>query len=111
MVTTIVLACLILAALVAVIVTCNRSLCILRHVEQFVQDCEEAAEEEADRILEKEKDCDEWLCACGHYQEDAFHCDCCGAEPPWGCPCETCQSPDEDDEEFWAPDYEGEAIP
>lgn len=106
----IVLACLILAALVAVIVICNRLLRILRHVEQFVFDCEEAEEEEADRILDEEES-DAWLCDCGHYQDDGLHCDVCGREPPWGCPCEACQSPDDDDEEFWEPDYEEERVP
>jgi hypothetical protein len=33
----------------------------------------------------------EWLCVCGHYQDDGFHCDECGREPPWGCDCSFCQ--------------------
>ena len=32
-----------------------------------------------------------WLCTCGNYQEDDFHCSECGAEPPWGCACDDCQ--------------------
>lgn len=29
----------------------------------------------------------DWLCPCGHYQEDGNHCSECGLEPPWGCDC------------------------
>lgn len=29
-----------------------------------------------------------WICACGHYQEDNWHCSQCFREPPWGCPCD-----------------------
>jgi hypothetical protein len=29
----------------------------------------------------------DWLCPCGHYQEDGGHCSDCGKEPPWGCDC------------------------
>lgn len=44
-----------------------------------------------------------WICNCGAYIENAFHCPSCGAEPPWGCPCESCESVDEEDEgmSFW----------
>lgn len=43
-----------------------------------------------------------WLCRCGHYIEDGIHCPKCGSEPPWGCPCDLCDSPDmTDDPEFW----------
>jgi hypothetical protein len=41
-----------------------------------------------------------WLCHCGHYQEDGLHCDCCGAEPPWGCPCDGHEADDPDEEGF-----------
>lgn len=39
-----------------------------------------------------------WLCICGHWQDDDFHCSVCGGEPPWGCPCDMCQSAGWDDE-------------
>jgi hypothetical protein len=32
-----------------------------------------------------------WVCSCGHYQEDNFHCSKCGNEPPWGCDCCYCE--------------------
>jgi hypothetical protein len=39
-----------------------------------------------------------WLCGCGTWMDHSFHCDGCGAEPPWGCPCDVCsEPPDEDD--------------
>jgi hypothetical protein len=48
-----------------------------------------------------------WLCTCGHFEESAFHCPACGAEPPWGCPGECCQSPEgEGDEEYGEPEYD-----
>lgn len=60
-----------------------------------------------------EEDC--WLCPCGDFIEDGMHCDC-GREPPWGCPCNSCQdgpehSDDCDCEEClesaaWMPDFE-----
>lgn len=28
-----------------------------------------------------------WLCECGQYQDDEWHCSACGREPPWGCDC------------------------
>lgn len=40
---------------------------------------------------------DSWYCNCGYYSEDGFHCPICRAEPPWGCPCSMCESPDEYD--------------
>jgi len=47
-----------------------------------------------------------WLCHCGNYVEDGLHCDLCGAEPPWGYPCEGCQSAgwgeeEDEDEDYW----------
>lgn len=107
-----VLACLILLELGVLIVMCNRWFRILRHIERFVTDCEEAAEEEADWLPDEDDESwAEWLCDCGHLQEDDLHCDVCGGEPPWGCPCEACECRDEDDEEFWEPDHEGERVP
>ena len=31
-----------------------------------------------------------WLCTCGHWQNDDFHCELCGNGPPWGCDCGSC---------------------
>lgn len=45
-----------------------------------------------------------WLCTCGNYQEDGFHCDVCGNEPPWGCDCSMCNDSDEDDDEYYSYD-------
>lgn len=45
-----------------------------------------------------------WLCDCGNWQEDDFHCADCGALPPWGCDCSFCDCPedecDEDDDDL-----------
>lgn len=47
-----------------------------------------------------------WMCNCGHWQTDGFHCFKCGAEPPWGCDCSLCQDKAWDEEDvsdydFW----------
>ena len=49
-----------------------------------------------------------WLCDCGAFIEDGLHCPRCGAEPPWGCPCELhdLDAP-EDDYDPWS-DYSPE---
>lgn len=36
-----------------------------------------------------------WLSVCGHYIEDGLHCPDCGEEPPWGCPCDICETAQE----------------
>lgn len=47
-----------------------------------------------------------WICACGDYTEDGSHCLTCGRQPPWGCPCDGCQSPDpEDHDDYGWEDY------
>ena len=46
-----------------------------------------------------------WLCTCGHWQEDDFHCALCGEHPP-GCDCDTCNEPYGDDEIFYDDDEE-----
>ena len=56
----------------------------------------------------------DWLCICGHYQEDGLHCDSCGREPPWGCDCSACQDRETEDapDEWlysWA-DYPGQLL-
>ena len=33
-----------------------------------------------------------WLCSCGSVSEDGYHCESCGDEGPWGCPCEECET-------------------
>lgn len=45
------------------------------------------------RLLEKEEERsrNSWLCDCGNWIEDGLHCEMCGREPPWGCPCSWCQ--------------------
>jgi hypothetical protein len=55
-----------------------------------------------------------WICTCGNYEESAFHCSLCGAEPPWGCDCGACSDPcdwEEGDYEEWdddlADEYDG----
>jgi hypothetical protein len=50
---------------------------------------------------------DHWMCSCGNFVEDGMHCDICGCEPPWGCPCEGCQSAGWDDEEEYEEFYHG----
>lgn len=40
-----------------------------------------------------------WLCGCGHYEESGFHCSHCGAQPPYGCDCSTCQDSEREYEE------------
>lgn len=48
------------------------------------------------------EDLDCWTCACGSEIDDGLHCDECGAEPPWGCPCGWCQDRAEREEfESW----------
>ncbi len=37
-----------------------------------------------------------WLCNCGNWIDDSYHCPLCGAEPPWGCPCGGCEERDND---------------
>lgn len=37
-----------------------------------------------------------WLCNCGNWIEDGLHCQCCNAQPPWGCPCSWCDGEDRD---------------
>lgn len=37
-----------------------------------------------------------FVCPCGNYIEDGYHCENCGAEPPWGCPCSFCQDGDDE---------------
>lgn len=45
-----------------------------------------------------------WLCNCGAWLDHDFHCDHCGAEPPWGCAC--CEdSEDEGRDDYDADDY------
>ena len=39
-------------------------------------------------LPEPPPDIEGWICGCGNIQDDEFHCDTCGAEPPWGCPCD-----------------------
>jgi hypothetical protein len=39
-----------------------------------------------------------WLCSCGHWQDDDFHCEHCGEQPPWGCDCDACNASYEDEE-------------
>jgi hypothetical protein len=56
-----------------------------------------------------------WLCVCGHYQEDGLHCECCGAEPPWGCDCGLCDElrQEEANRDEWLAmweDYPGELL-
>lgn len=52
-----------------------------------------------------------WLCHCGHYEESGLHCECCGAEPPWGCDCGLCDKLDSGDEWLWAwSDYPGDLL-
>ena len=57
-----------------------------------------------------------WLCDCGHYQEDGWHCSNCGAEPPWGCDCSDCEDRDreryglDDDLIMWER-YPGDLLP
>jgi hypothetical protein len=41
-----------------------------------------------------------WECPCGNYIEDGMHCPDCGKQPPWGCPCEQCQSPNKDEPNY-----------
>ena len=45
--------------------------------------------------MSDESDENAWLCDCGNYITDGCHCPLCGREPPWGCPCDDCQNPDE----------------
>jgi hypothetical protein len=40
-----------------------------------------------------------WLCSCGAWNDHDFHCDDCGAEPPWGCGCFVCDGEDDDDDD------------
>lgn len=50
--------------------------------------------------LDPEDDYDEsecWLCPCGNYITNGLHCPNDGIEPPWGCPCSTCQNGDDED--------------
>lgn len=49
-----------------------------------------------------------WLCNCGNFIENGLHCPSCGAEPPWGCPCEGCEDDlfDEYDDDVFEPDDE-----
>lgn len=64
-----------------------------------------ACEEESDNLFNDNSDDDDsecWLCNCGHFVEDGFHCPYCGAEPPWGCPCSECQSPENDSDIYEA---------
>ena len=50
-----------------------------------------------------------WLCTCGHWQDDDFHCELCGEQPSWGCDCGDCADyrhgedivPYDDDEIFY----------
>jgi hypothetical protein len=56
-----------------------------------------------------------WLCDCGQYIEDGCHCPHCGAEPPWGCPCDWCQGeryeePDDYEPDFGDEDYFSEPV-
>jgi hypothetical protein len=43
-----------------------------------------------------------WLCTCGNWQDDDFHCEVCGEDPPWGCDCDACNVSryDDDDDPF-----------
>lgn len=50
-----------------------------------------------------------WLCSCGAWMDHDFHCDDCGAEPPWGCDCCQDAADEEDDydgEDAWDYDWE-----
>lgn len=53
---------------------------------EYVWALEEAAEVE----LDDQDEATGWLCGCGNFQDDGFHCDECLAEPPWGCDCSFC---------------------
>ncbi len=48
-----------------------------------------------------------WLCTVGHWHEDGLHCPTTGQEPPYGCPCSTCQDGEGGDD--WGPLEPGEA--
>jgi hypothetical protein len=49
-----------------------------------------------------------WCCWCGAYNETEFHCAHCGAEPPWGCPCDFHDGPDDDDAwDYYEDEMEG----
>ncbi len=56
--------------------------------------------------MTEDEDDTAWLCWCGHFQEDAFHCDRCGAQPPWGCAC--CEDADdgegEENDDYFDPE-------
>lgn len=41
-----------------------------------------------------------WLCDCGNFQEDGWHCTNCGAQPPWGCDCSQCDQGEGEDLDF-----------
>lgn len=54
-----------------------------------------------DALCEPEEECLGWLCRCGHFEDSAFHCSKCQAQPPYGCPCygcrDSCNYSDEDE--------------
>lgn len=63
----------------------------------------------------REREQNSWLCECGNWIEDGFHCDLCKAEPPWGCPCGWCQGEryctDEDfDDHDWREEDDWEPV-
>jgi len=46
-----------------------------------------------------------WLCLCGNWQEDEFHCSVCGSEPPWGCDCSDHDDDYIDSDDYYPSDY------
>lgn len=64
--------------------------------KQHVDLCGKPLQKALQRIADEENaDC--WLCDCGNYIEDGLHCQLCGLEPPWGCPCDGCQTKGDED--------------
>ena len=78
---------------------CQSGFNLIKNAEGFTSDSDgESILEFSDDDYE-DSEC--WLCNCGNYIEDGFHCPICRAEPPWGCPCSDCsESIDEDDFDF-----------
>ena len=53
-------------------------------------------------VAQPDSETTEWLCTCGHFQPNGWHCGNCGNQPPWGCDCSDCSysDPDEDEDYF-----------